>query len=115
MNTKILAFKKITANENGVILADYKGSYTASFLAELPRSAIVDHIRVDGKFLEDVTAKRIEHHVALFEGDMKVAATIWFDDRELDLYEKLVSCEVQDFEVYYHLEYAHECCEISEV
>ena len=104
MNIITTTKKNITANENGVILPDYKGYPSASFLAKLPKCAVVDHIKVDGKFLDDVNTKKISYHVALFEGEFKVVATVWFDDTDLDLYEKLASYEVQDFEVYYHLE-----------
>lgn len=108
MNIINLTKANIVANKNGVILTDYigNGMYSASFLANLPKSAVVDHIKVDGKFLEDVTTKKVERHVALFEGDLKVVATVWFEENDLDLYEKLSSYEVQDFEVFYHLEAA---------
>ena len=51
--------KRITANANGSIVADYTGiANSVSFLAELPKTAVVDHIKVDGKFLEDIVTKR---------------------------------------------------------
>jgi predicted HNH restriction endonuclease len=121
MNIVDLTNKKITANSNGLIITDYGAVHNAVFLANLPKSAVVDHIKVDGKFLEDINTKKIRYHIEPkeFIKDTKewwkTVATVWFEEDDLELYEKLASCEVQDFEVFYHLEYAHECHAISEV
>lgn len=110
MNVVNLIKENIVANKNGMIMADYIGSgmYSASFLANLPKSAVIDHIKVDGKFLEDVNTRKIRFHRELTEpvnGETwKVAATVWFEEDDLDLYFKLSNYVVQDFEVYYHLE-----------
>lgn len=108
MNVVNLRKENITANANGCILTDYNGSRSASFLARLPKSAVIDHIKVDGKFLEDVNTKKIRYHLEPTEKTgneaWRVAATVWFEDEDLELYDKLASYAVQDFEVYYHLE-----------
>lgn len=108
----IVTKKKITANENGLMLCDYAGVNSIGFLAKLPKSAIVDHIKVDGKFLEDVTTKKIRYHIEKDEKvkneTMRVVATVEFEDYDLELYDKLANYVVQDFEVYYHLEAAVE-------
>ena len=100
--------KKITADENGCIIPGNIGTFSISFLADLPKSAVVDHIKVDGKFLEDVNTKKIRYHL---ESDEKVKDNTWrvvasveFEDYDLELYDKLANHVVQDFEVYYHLE-----------
>lgn len=121
MNTVNIIKENIAANKNGFIMADYNGVHSASFLANLPKSAVVDHIKVNGKFLEDINTKKIRYHIepAEFIENTKewwrVVATVWFEEDDLDLYFELASYMIQDFEVYYHLEYAHECREISEV
>lgn len=115
--------ESITANKNGVIIGDYigYGMNSVSFLAKLPKSAVVDHIKVDGKFLEDINTRKIRYHlepaeyIKATDEIWKVVATVWFEEDDLDLYFELSNYVIQDFEVYYHLEYAHECCEISEV
>ena len=118
-----LAKENIKANVNGLIMADYigYGMNSVSFLANLPKSAVVDHIKVNGKFLEDINTKKIRYHVEPSEyiankiEVWRVVATVWFEEDDLDLYFELANYVIQDFEVYYHLEYAHECREISEV
>ena len=105
MNYSITKKKNVIANENGYILCNYIGNNTASFFANLPKSAVVDHIRVDGVFLEDINTKKIKYHKELIEGEYKVVATVEFEDYDLEtLYDKLANYIVQDFEVYYHLE-----------
>lgn len=105
MNVFTSIKKKITANENGCIMANYNGNENSvSFLANLPKTAVVDHIKVDGKFLDDVNTKKIRYHRELTEGEYKVVATVEFEDYDLELYDKLSNFVVQDFEVYYHLE-----------
>lgn len=96
--------KEIKANENGCIMPNYIGNNSVSFLADLPKAAVVDHIKVDGKFLEDITTKKIRYHLELTEGRYRVIATVEFEDDDLELYDKLANFVVQDFEVYYHLE-----------
>lgn len=114
--------ESIKANVNGVIMADYigYGMNSVSFLADLPKSAVVDHIKVNGKFLEDINTKKIRYHITPSEyiankdEVWRVVATVWFEEDDLDLYFELSNYVIQDFEVFYHLEYAHECREISE-
>lgn len=101
--------KKITANVNGCIIAAYTGiNNSVSFLAELPQTAVVDHIKVDGKFLEDIVTKKVRYHLEPAEGKYKVVATVEFEDYDLELYDKLANYVVQDFEVYYHHEIIEE-------
>lgn len=108
MNFVNITKENIIANTNGFIMTDYKGSYTASFLADIPKSAVVDHIKVGGKFLEDINTKKKEYHLEPTEkspnGTWRVAATVWFEEDDLDFYFKLANYEIQDFEIYYHLE-----------
>lgn len=109
MNILALTKKKIINNKNGCILAGYTGIVNSvSFLAELPKTAVVDHIKVDGKFLEDITTKKIRYHLAPTDGKYKVVATVEFEDYDLELHDKLVNYVVQDFEVYYHHEIIEE-------
>lgn len=110
MNILTTIKKKFTANENCCVLTDYKGNLSASFLAKLPKSAVIDHIKVDGKFLEDINTKKIRYHLEPTEfikaknEDWRVAATVWFEEDDTELYDKLANYVVQDFEIYYHLE-----------
>lgn len=102
----IVTKKNITANENGLMLCDYAGVNSISFLAKLPKSAIVDHIKVDGVFLEDLTVcKIINAHKELTEGEYRVAATVYFPDEvPTEFYDRIANYQVTDFEVYYHEE-----------
>lgn len=101
--------KEIKANVNGCIMAVYNGmDNSVSFLADLPKTAVVDHIKVDGKFLEDITTKKIRYHLEPTEGRYRVIATVEFEDYDLELYDKLSNFVVQDFEVYYHHEIIEE-------
>lgn len=108
MNTIETTYVYVTANKNGCILTDYKGTNTASFLAKLPKSAVVDHIKVDGFYLDDINTKEVKYHVDLVEktGDelWRVIATVKFEEDDLDFYDRLANYVVQDFEIFYHLE-----------
>lgn len=109
MNVFSLQKKEIEAHKNGCIIANYTGvENSVTFLAELPRTAVVDHIKVDGKFLEDIVTKKIRYHVEAVDGNYKVVATVEFEDYDLELYDKLANYVVQDFEVYYHYEIIEE-------
>ena len=118
-----LAKENIKANVNGLIMADYigYGRNSVSFFANLPKSAVVDHIKVNGNFLEDIYTKSIRYHLKPSEfidsakENWRAIVTVWFEDDDLELYDKLANHIIEDFEVYYHLEYAHECRAISEV
>lgn len=118
-----LTKESVKANVNGVIMADYigYGMNSVSFLAGLPKSAVVDHIKVNGKFLEDINTKKIRYHITPSEyianknEVWRVVATVWFEEDDLDLYFELANYVIQDFEVYYHHEYVHECRGISGV
>lgn len=103
--------KEIMCNKNGFILCDYAGVNTVSFFANLPKSAVVDHIKVDGVFLEDIKSKKnITSHMDIFEKMVhngvvcKCASTIEFTDEIPEIYDKLANYQVDGFEVYYHLE-----------
>lgn len=108
MNIITLTKKEIIGNKSGLILCGYRDANSASFLADLPKSAVVDHIKVDGVFLEDINTKKIRYHLKptekTGEETWRVVATVWFEDDDLDFYFRLANYEVQDFEIYYHLE-----------
>ena len=111
MIIKNLSVKKIKCNENGFILCDYAGTNTVSFFAELPKSAVVDHVKVDGVFVEDITAKKnITSHMEIYEKishsgkECKCAMTVEFTDELPEIFNKLANYQIQEFEVYYHLE-----------
>lgn len=107
MNVLKLTKKEINANENGCVI-DGSTMNSVIFLADLPSTAVVDHIKVDGKFLEDINTKKIRYHVEGVEGIKNAVATVEFEDIDLDLYFKLSNQEVQDFTVYYHHEIIEE-------
>lgn len=111
MNILNLTKKEIICNENGFVLCDYMGTNTVSFFAELPKSAVVDHIKVNGEFLEDIVAnksivagvnkyEKIEHNGAV----CKCAMTVNFSGDIPELYEKASAYEIDRFEIYYHIE-----------
>lgn len=105
MNILNLTKKEIKANENGCIMCEYAAVNSVSFLAKLPKSAVVDHIKVGGVFLEDIKAvKIIDKHMETTEGKYKVVTTVYFFDDIPEIFEKLANHEITDFEVFYHLE-----------
>lgn len=108
MNVSTVIKKNISANKNGFIMSDYKGGNSVSFFAKLPKSAVVDSVKVNSEFLEDISAKNIRHHRGIVEkladDEYRCVATVWFEEDNLELYDKIANYETQDFEVYYHLE-----------
>ena len=103
--------KEITCNENGFILCDYMGENTVSFFAELPKSAVVDHVKVNGIYLEDIEAnKSIVSNMNRFEkikhNDVvcKCAMTVNFNGEPPEIYSEIANHQIDTFEVYYHLE-----------
>lgn len=107
MNVLKLTKKEIKSNVNGCII-NGTAMNSVVFLADLPSTAVVDHIKVDGKFLEDINTKKIRYHVEGVEGIGNAIATIEFEDTDLELYDKLSNYEIQDFVVYYHHEVVDE-------
>ena len=108
MNILTVTKEKIFSNKNGFIMPEYKDANSVSFFADLPKSAVVDHIKVDGKFLEDINTKKIRYHRDIVEkladDERKCVATVWFEEDDTELYDKLANYIEQNFEVYYHLE-----------
>ncbi len=105
MNILNTTKEKITCNKNGLILCEYADTNSVSFLSKLPKSAVVDHIRVDGVFLEDIKAKKlIDKHMENTEGEYRVAATVFFLGKLPEIYDKLANHQIDTFEVYYHIE-----------
>lgn len=105
MNILNTTKEKIICNENGLIICEYAAVNSVSFLAKLPKSAVVDHIRVDGVFLEDIKAvKIIDKHTETSEGEYRVAATVFILGELPEIYDKLANHQVDNFEIYYHLE-----------
>ncbi len=109
MNTLITTKEIIISNKNGCTLPNYMGNNSVSFVADVPKSAKIDHIKVDSVFLEDIKVKKhITYHKELTEKvngkECRVIATVEFPKEIPELYEKLAEFVVQHFEVYYHLE-----------
>lgn len=111
MNIANLQKEKIICHENGFILCDYMGTNTVSFFAKLPKSAVVDHVKVNGIYLEDIVAnKSITSHMDIYEKMehngvvCKCAATVNFHGDPPEIYNEIANYQVQEFEVYYHLE-----------
>lgn len=108
MNILTVTQKNINNNKNGFIMPNYKDSNSISFFAKLPKSAVVECVKVDGKFLEDINSKKIRYHRDVIEkladDEYKCVATVWFEDYDLELYDELANHIVQDFDVYFHLE-----------
>ena len=111
MHVLNLKRKEITCNENGFILCDYMGTNTVSFFAALPKSAVVDHVKVNGVFLEDIEAnisirpninkyEKMEHNGVV----CKCAMTVDFTNEPPEIYNEIAANQIDGFEVYYHLE-----------
>lgn len=106
MNVLTLTKEKIINNKNGLIVADYDGANSVSFFAELPKSAVVDRIKVGGVFINDLPGNNtFKAHVDRFEEYFKVGATVYFSEDARELYDKLANYQIDEFEVYYHLEF----------
>lgn len=100
----ILTKKKIT-ERTGCILCDYAGVNSISFLAKLPKGAVIDRIKADGVYLEDLRVpKIINTHQELTEGEHRVIATVYFPEELPEFYDRAANYQVTEFEVYYHEE-----------
>lgn len=75
---KIIHTKEITS-DNGYILPYYAGNNTVTFFAELPKTAVVDSIEVDGVFLEDLGGLPV-YHRKLMDEHRRQVATVYFPD-----------------------------------
>ncbi len=97
--------KEITT-DNGYVVTDYAGNNSISFFADIPRNAVVDAIKVDGAFLEDIGRKKIiEYPRQLTDGIMREVATVHYEnDVPQELIDNINSYRIKAFEVYYHEE-----------
>ena len=103
--------KKVIHEENGLILSNQMGENTVSFYADLPNSAVVDHVKVNGVFLEDIKANvsirsNMDEYLPMERKGivLKCAATVDFHGDPPELYGELANNQIEEFEVYYHLE-----------
>lgn len=98
----IVTKKKITEGK-GCILRDYAGVNSLSFLAKLPKGAVIDSIKADGVYLEDLRVpKIINTHREITEDEYRVIATVYFPAELPALYDRAANYQVTEFEVYYH-------------
>lgn len=97
--------KEITT-DNGYIVTNYAGNNSITFFAELPKSAVVKTIKVNGSFIEDIGRKKIiEIPRQLTDGKMREVLTVYYEGEiPQELFDKINSYQVQDFEVHYHEE-----------
>jgi hypothetical protein len=116
-----------SVNHNGYIVPNELDVNSISFHIDLPKSAVVDHIRIKGDFksvngevfenvlLEDIPAAIPVYHkeyackVNTGNGKQRVAGTVYFlRENYPDLLEKVEHGIICDFEVYYHEEFVAE-------
>lgn len=97
--------KEITT-DNGYVLTDYAGSNSISFFADIPKNAVVDTIKIDGAFIDDIGRnKTIERHRQLTDGKMREVLSVHYNGEvPTGLFDKINQYKVQSFEVYYHEE-----------
>lgn len=102
----------------GFITNGYFGGNNLAFVINLPKNAAVDYIRIRGEFeikgagtqkdklLNDIECpKHIEYHREFAVDNQRIIATIEFPEGiPNDLFEKIMSGEIDKFDVYYHLE-----------
>ena len=104
MNT-IARIREITT-DNGYIVTNYADDNSITFFADIPRNAVVDTIKVDGAFIDDIGRnKTIERPRQLTDGSKREVLTVYYNKRiPKELFDKINSYQIQGFEVYYHEE-----------
>lgn len=97
--------KEITT-DNGYVVTDYAGSNSISFFADIPKNAVVDTIKIDGAFIDDIGRKKLyDYPRHLTDGSMREVLTVHYTDEiPHELFNKINNYQVQSFEVYYHEE-----------
>lgn len=102
----VVKVKRISSEAGtGAIINDYAGANTIGFFAKLPKSAIIDRINVDGKFLDDLGVPAvINYGVDNVSGEHRVSTVYFPAETPTDLIEKIGCCAVYEFDVYYHIE-----------
>jgi hypothetical protein len=97
--------KEITT-DNGYISANYPETNSITFFADIPKNAVVDTVKVDGAFIEDIGRnKTVEIYRQLTSGTKREIATVYYNGKiPQELFDKINSYQVQNFEVYYHEE-----------
>lgn len=108
--TAIEKIKKITA-ENGYTMLDVIGNSSVAFLAKLPESAVVDSVKVNGEYLEDIfdidkgeaPPRVVYPREKTFDG-YRVAAVITVEEGKggKNLHQLASVGSVNEFYVHYH-------------
>lgn len=99
--------KRISAEAcTGCVLCDYDGPNSLGFLADLPENAIVDRIKVEGVYLDNLNGPTIiKYPIDCMDGDHRVAAIVHLPEgTNVELVEKVNNFLVTEFDVYYHVE-----------
>ena len=97
--------KEITT-DNGYVVTDYAGNNSISFFADIPKNAVVDTIKVDGAFINDIGREKIiEYPRERTDGELREICTVYFKG---DVPQKLIDdinfYRIKAFEVYCHEE-----------
>lgn len=98
--------KTIKGVEN--VIGDRFGADTVAFLADLPTNAVVDGVKVNGVWLDDMITDPIPMIVTyprtVVEDGKRIAAFIRYMYNGGALYNEAVAYMIEEFEVYYHEE-----------
>lgn len=102
----VVKTKRVSSEANtGAIINGYAGTATIGFFAKLPKSAIIDRIKVDGKFLDDLGVPAVVNYgVNNVDGEFRVSTVYFPAGTPTDLIEKIDCHAVYEFDVYYHVE-----------
>lgn len=98
---KVLNKKNIT--DNGYVLANFYSQGSVVFIADIPENAVVDAVKVNGKFLDDLISSDVKYPRTLKDGHYRVVAVV-NNCIGYDLYSEAESSGIESFEVYYHEE-----------
>lgn len=101
---------KITSNEGYIILDGY-GNNSVAFLAKIPRNAVVDAVKVNGKYLDDIgCVEGMEEIISVayprteMNGEHRIVAIVRIngDASRNAFYNSACAYEFTEFEVEYH-------------
>lgn len=94
--------RKVITND-GYIATDRHGDRSIAFFAPIPNGAVVDTVKVGGRYLEDIIdAGELKYPRTEKEGELRLVAVI--KDVNDAIYDEAVACMLESFEVYYHTE-----------
>lgn len=105
--------RMLITDKNGYTITNLIGCNSVAFLAKLPKNAVVEAVKVNGEYLEDIgtpdngiTPAIITYPRSKYMDDCRIVANICFPDgiSDIKLYDLACIGSINEFEVFYHEE-----------